>query len=62
MPPAFDLWTGVISARMQDYTGRTLADAPAWMIRPLREWHRRGWAAIDVAERLAECRWPARAK
>jgi hypothetical protein len=61
MRPPFDLWTAVISARLADYTGRTLADAPAWMVRALPEWHRRGWAARDVAERLADCRWPARA-
>jgi hypothetical protein len=58
--PAFDLWTGVLSMRLEDYTGRTLAEAPAWMVRALPEWHQRGWPASAVAERLADCRWPAR--
>ncbi len=57
---AFELWCGVLSARLEDYTGRTLADAPAWMMRPLPEWWRRGWTASDVAEHLADCRWPVR--
>ncbi len=60
MPRAFELWCGVLSARLEDYTGRTLADAPAWMVRALPEWWQRGWTAVDVAERLADCRWPMR--
>ncbi len=58
--PEFERWCAVLSARLEDYTGRTLADAPAWMVRALPEWWRRGWAAVDVAERLADCRWPMR--
>lgn len=60
MPPEFERWCAVVSTRLEDYTGRGLADAPVWMLRGLVEWHARGWAAVEVAERLAECRWPAR--
>lgn len=56
----FNRFCGVVNARLQDYTGRTLADAPVWMSAALREWHAQGWAAADVAERLAGYRWPGR--
>ena len=58
---AFSHWTGTVSLRLEDYTGRTLADAPGWVLRALPEWYRRGLSAHEVADRLADCRWPARA-
>jgi len=57
----YDLWTATLSARLEDYTGRGLADAPTWLHRALPDWWRRGLPAQEVAERLAVCRW-ARAK
>jgi hypothetical protein len=57
MGAAYDLWTGVVSARLEDYTGRGLADAPTWITRALPEWWQRGFSAAWVAERLAVCRW-----
>jgi hypothetical protein len=59
--PSFELWCSVLSWLLQHMTGRALADAPEYVTRCLREWHGRGLSARHVAERLAECRWPARA-
>jgi len=52
-PPAFDHWTGAVSLYLEIATGRCLADLPL-PESALREWHGRGWAARDVAERLAD--------
>lgn len=60
MPPEFERWCAVVSTRLEDYTGRGLADAPVWMLRGLPEWYGRGLAAVEVADRLADCRWPSR--
>ena len=51
--PAFDHWTGAVSLYLEAATGRCLADLP-FPESVLREWHGRGWAARDVAERLAD--------
>jgi hypothetical protein len=57
----FDRWTNDVSAFLMDYVGRPLADAPGYMLRGLGDWYLQGWLARDVAERLADCRWPPRA-
>jgi hypothetical protein len=57
----FDRWTEDISTFLLHWVGRTLADAPEYMLRGLADWYGQGWLARDVAERLADCRWPNRA-
>jgi hypothetical protein len=57
----FDRWTGDVSTFLIHYAGRSLAEAPDYILRGLPEWHARGWRAQDVADRLADCRWPAQA-
>jgi hypothetical protein len=57
----FDRWTNDVSVFLEHYVGRSLAEAPDYMLRGLPEWHARGWRAQEVADRLAECRWPAQA-
>jgi hypothetical protein len=52
-PPAFDHWTGTVSLYLERATGRCLADLPL-PESVLREWHGRGWAAREVAERLVD--------
>jgi hypothetical protein len=59
--PTFDHWASAVSVYLEHYAGRPLSDAPAYMLRGLADWYLLGWAAQDVAERLAGCRWPPRA-
>ena len=57
----FDQWSNDVSVFLEHYVGRSLADAPLYMLRGLADWYLQGWLARDVAERLADCRWPPRA-
>jgi hypothetical protein len=58
--PTFEQWASAVSVYLVQYAGRPLADAPGYMLRGLADWFLQGRTAHDVAERLAECRWPQR--